>query len=98
MVFLTGDLGFMALEPLQKALGARFINAGVAEQNMHEAAAAVLAAAAERFALPRVTAIVNPENTGSVKVLERLGMKFERMIRMSESSPEIGLYAIDLAP
>ena len=34
MVFLTGDLGFMALEPLQKVLESRFINAGVAEQNM----------------------------------------------------------------
>lgn len=34
MVFLTGDLGFMALEPLQSAMGPRFINAGVAEQNM----------------------------------------------------------------
>jgi transketolase len=33
-VFLTGDLGFMALEPLQRAMGPRFINAGVAEQNM----------------------------------------------------------------
>ena len=33
-VFLTGDLGFMALEPLRDALGDRFINAGVAEQNM----------------------------------------------------------------
>jgi transketolase len=33
-LFLTGDLGFNALEDLQKALGARFINAGVAEQNM----------------------------------------------------------------
>jgi transketolase len=33
-VFLTGDLGFMALEPLREALGERFINAGVAEQNM----------------------------------------------------------------
>jgi transketolase len=33
-VFLTGDLGFMALEPLREAMGARFINAGVAEQNM----------------------------------------------------------------
>jgi transketolase len=39
MVFLTGDLGFMALEPLQKALGQRFINAGVAEQNMVSVAA-----------------------------------------------------------
>jgi transketolase len=33
-VFLTGDLGFMALEPLREAMGPRFINAGVAEQNM----------------------------------------------------------------
>ena len=37
--FLTGDLGFMALEPLRKALGPRFINAGVAEQNMVSVAA-----------------------------------------------------------
>lgn len=41
MVFLTGDLGFMALEPLQSTLGARFINAGVAEQNMVTVAAAM---------------------------------------------------------
>lgn len=41
MVFLTGDLGFMALEPLQAALGERFINAGVAEQNMVSVAAAL---------------------------------------------------------
>ena len=38
-VFLTGDLGFMALEPLREALGERFINAGVAEQNMVSVAA-----------------------------------------------------------
>src|SRR4029077_17482504 len=33
-VFLTGDLGYGALEALQAAAGERFINAGVAEQNM----------------------------------------------------------------
>ncbi len=32
--FLTGDLGFMALEEVQAAFGPRFVNAGVAEQNM----------------------------------------------------------------
>ena len=41
MVFLTGDLGFMALEPLQVKLGERFINCGVAEQNMLTVAAAL---------------------------------------------------------
>lgn len=38
-VFLTGDLGFKALEPLRDAMGERFINAGVAEQNMVSVAA-----------------------------------------------------------
>jgi transketolase len=33
-IFLTGDLGFMALEPVREVYGSRFINMGVAEQNM----------------------------------------------------------------
>lgn len=33
-VFLTGDLGFMALEPLKETMEGLFINAGLAEQNM----------------------------------------------------------------
>lgn len=38
-VFLTSDLGFQAFEGLADALGARFVNAGVAEQNMISVAA-----------------------------------------------------------
>jgi transketolase len=38
-VFLTGDLGFQALEPLRQKMSERFINAGVAEQNMVSVAA-----------------------------------------------------------
>jgi transketolase len=34
VIFLTGDLGYNALENLQAKLGKRFINTGVAEQNM----------------------------------------------------------------
>jgi transketolase len=33
-VFLTGDLGFNAFEELREEIGPRFINAGIAEQNM----------------------------------------------------------------
>ena len=33
-VFLTGDLGYAALETLREAMGSRFLNAGVAEQNL----------------------------------------------------------------
>lgn len=42
-IFLTGDLGFNALEPLRDAAGSRFINAGVAEQNMVSVAAGLAA-------------------------------------------------------
>ncbi len=34
VVFLTGDLGFTVLEPLAESLRERFLNVGVAEQNM----------------------------------------------------------------
>lgn len=34
IVFLTGDLGFMVLEPLAERMPGRFVNMGVAEQNM----------------------------------------------------------------
>lgn len=38
-IFLTGDLGFNALEGVRESIGKRFINAGVAEQNMIDVAA-----------------------------------------------------------
>jgi transketolase len=41
VIFLTGDLGFMALENVREAIGIRFINVGVAEQNMISIAAAL---------------------------------------------------------
>ena len=50
LVFMTGDLGFMALEPLQAALGDYFINAGVAEQNMMSVAAAMARQGIEAWA------------------------------------------------
>src|SRR5512137_569001 len=33
LVFVTGDLGYMALEDVARTYGERFINAGIAEQN-----------------------------------------------------------------
>ncbi len=40
-IFLTGDLGFQAFETVSAAMKERFINAGVAEQNMVSVAAAL---------------------------------------------------------
>jgi transketolase len=43
-VFLTGDVGFMALESLRDVAKERFINAGIAEQNMVSVAAGLAGA------------------------------------------------------
>jgi len=40
-IFLTGDLGFNALENVREVMGDRFVNAGVSEQNMISMAAAI---------------------------------------------------------
>ena len=39
LVFITGDVGYMAVEEIAGAYGERFINAGIAEQNMVSVAA-----------------------------------------------------------
>jgi len=49
-VFLTGDLGFGALEPLRDALGPRFINAGISEQNLVSVAAGLAADGTDAWA------------------------------------------------
>jgi len=41
IIFITGDLGFMALENVQQAIGERFVNGGVSEQNIITMAAAM---------------------------------------------------------
>src|SRR5947209_12818779 len=43
VLFMTGDLGFSVVEPLQAKLGPRFINSGVAEANMMTMASALAA-------------------------------------------------------
>jgi RimJ/RimL family protein N-acetyltransferase len=45
-----------------------------------EAASAVVKDARERLKLGRILAIVSPDNNASIKLLERLGMKFEGML------------------
>ena len=62
----------------------------------YESAAAVVRRAREQLGLRRLYAIVNPDNPASIRVLEKLGMSFERMVRLSADEPEIKLFAADL--
>ncbi len=62
----------------------------------HEAAAATIAYGREKFALARLVAIMSPENEPSGHLLEKLGFRFERMIRLTAEAPEIKLFALAL--
>lgn len=62
-----------------------------------EAAAATLRHGAEKFGLTRVVAVVSEGNAGSIRVLEKLGMSFERMFSMREDEPDVRLYGVNLS-
>ncbi len=71
------DLGYAFLP--------RYWGAGYAP----EAGAAVLAYARETLKLPRVVAIVDPLNTPSIRVLERLGLWPAGVVRLADDDIEL---------
>ena len=56
-----------------------------------EAASAVMNDGRERLNLTRILAIVNPDNDASIKLLQKLGMKFERV------KDDVKVFVIDYA-
>lgn len=58
-----------------------------------EAATAVLHHAHQVLRLNRVVAIVNPDNQPSIRLLEKIGFRYERMVRLTAVAPEIKLFA-----
>ena len=58
-----------------------------------ESASAVLSYARERLGLKRVLAVVNADNHSSIRLLEKIGFQYEKMVKLSADAPEIKLYA-----
>jgi RimJ/RimL family protein N-acetyltransferase len=61
-----------------------------------ESALAVKTYAKDVIGLKRVVAITDPANEGSIRVLEKIGLRFEKMVRLSEDDIELKLFAVDL--
>ena len=57
-----------------------------------EAAAAVMSYAKEKLGSKRVLAVVNADNQSSIRLLEKMGFQYERMVRLSDDAPEIKLF------
>ena len=60
-----------------------------------EAAQGVLGHAKE-LGLKRIVATVRPDNGASIRLLEKLGLRFERMIQAPDTAHELQLVAIDM--
>jgi RimJ/RimL family protein N-acetyltransferase len=79
------DIGFAFLPPYQsKGYG-------------FESAAAVLQYARDRIGVTRVLAIVNGDNTASARLLEKLGMSFEQMVKPYPEEPPLRLFGMTLS-
>jgi RimJ/RimL family protein N-acetyltransferase len=61
----------------------------------YEAASAVMEYAKGALGLKRIVAITNPDNQSSIRLLEKLGFRFDRMIRATADGPEIRLFVWD---
>lgn len=75
------DLGF-ALRPPFWGQGYAF-----------EAASAVLVQAREELGLRRIVAVTTLGNDSSIRLLEKLGFRLERIARFAENGPELRLFA-----
>jgi RimJ/RimL family protein N-acetyltransferase len=60
-----------------------------------ESALAVKDYAKDGIGLKRLVAITDPANKGSIRVLEKIGLRFERMVRLSADDIDLILFAID---
>jgi RimJ/RimL family protein N-acetyltransferase len=75
------DIGFAFLP--------RYVGFGYAS----ESAAAALAHGRGTLGLRRIVAITTPNNRRSIRVLETIGLRFERLLRLPGDPDELALYA-----
>jgi RimJ/RimL family protein N-acetyltransferase len=61
-----------------------------------EAASAVLDYARNTLGIRRVLGITTPDNASSIRVLERVGLKFERMVKLPGEKTELKLFATNV--
>jgi len=78
-------------------LGFAFLPEAWGQGYAFEAASAVVVHARAALKLNRILAITNPDNDASIKLLNRLGFRFEHLVRLSNDASEVKLFSFKLA-
>lgn len=73
-------------------IGFAFLPAFEKQGYAFESASKVKELGIKEFGLLQISAITNPENTGSQKLLEKLGLGFSTMIKLPKSEEALMLY------
>ena len=58
-----------------------------------ESASAVMTYGRSVLGMRRIVAITSLDNDASIRLLEKIGLKFERLIKIAEDQPEVRLFA-----
>ena len=74
-------------------IGFAFLPAFRANGYAYESASAVLAYGRDALGLSRIVAIASSENDASAKLLRKLGLRFERKVRLADGADAIDLFA-----
>jgi [ribosomal protein S5]-alanine N-acetyltransferase len=94
---LIGMCGLIKRDQLQDVdIGYAFLPRFWSKGYALEAVSAVKSHGRDVVGLKRLVAIVDPGNDPSIRVLEKIGMKFEEMVKLSEDDIELKLFATDL--
>lgn len=92
-----GICGLLKRDSLEDVdIGFAFLPRFWAKGYAYESAAAVMAYGKRVLGLKRVVAITSPDNDASARVLEKLGLRFEKMIRPSIDATEVRLFVVDV--
>ena len=92
-----GICGLLKRESLEDVdVGFAFLPQFWSKGYAFESASAVMAYGRNVLGLTRIVAVTSPDNDASIRLLEKLGLKFESMARLSEDSPEIRLFASEV--
>jgi len=88
-----GICGLVKRETLQDAdVGFAFLPQFWLKGYAFESASAALAYGKNTLGLKRIVGVTSSDNDGSIRVLEKLGLRFERMVKLSEDGPELKLF------
>jgi len=91
--FSIGMCGLIKRDTLEDVdIGFAFLPAYWGKGYAYEAAAAVLAYGEKVLGLNRIVAITSPDNDRSAKLLEKLGLQFEKMLQLAPGSTEVKLF------